>query len=312
MVTMTVGALQVGTAEQGTGATLAKILGYEQEIIDAGARLVVLPEAILGGYPKGSDFGTRVGYRLPEGRAEFAEYHRAAIDLPGPELSALERLANRTGAELVVGVIERAASSLYCTALFIDPQRGLVDLHRKILPTAAERLIWRPGDASTMPVVDSAAGRLGAAICWENYVPLFRTAMYAKGVQVWCAPTVDDRDVWQATMRHVALEGRCFVISSCQYLDSPARTGGRADGWPAEKPLIRGGSTITSPLGEVLTEPLYGREGLVTARIDLADLVGARYDFDVTGHYSRPDLFTLSIDETPRDGVRFAHALGVE
>jgi nitrilase len=136
---------------------------------------------------------------------------------------------------------------LYCTAIFIDPKLGLVDLHRKLLPTATERLVWGRGDASTMPVVDSVAGRLGSAICWENYVPLFRTAMYAKDVQVWCAPTGDDRDVWQATMRHKAVEGRCFVVSACQYVPSPDEVGRRAAGWPGDKPLINGGSTIIGP-----------------------------------------------------------------
>jgi nitrilase len=178
---------------------------------------------------------------------------------------------------------------LYCTAIFIDPKLGLVDLHRKLLPTATERLVWGRGDASTMPVVDSVAGRLGSAICWENYVPLFRTAMYAKDVQVWCAPTGDDRDVWQATMRHKAVEGRCFVVSACQYVPSPDEVGRRAAGWPGDKPLINGGSTIIGPLGDVLAEPLVGSEGLVTAQIDLDDLAGARFDLDPVGHYSRND-----------------------
>lgn len=305
----TVSALQIGTSPDGTAATLAHILSYEDEIIASRSRLVVLPEAILGGYPKGSSFGTRVGYRLPEGRDEFTRYYQQAIALPGPELSALEGLSSRTGAELVVGVIERSGSTLYCTALFIDPNVGLIDLHRKILPTASERLIWGQGDASTMPVVRSAAGRLGAAICWENYVPLFRTAMYAKDVQIWCAPTVDDRDVWQSTMRHIALEGRCFVVSACQYVPSPATLGRPATGWPDDRDYIDGGSVIVGPLGDILVEPLRHAEGLVSATINLKELIGARYDLDPVGHYSRPDLFTLAVDETPRQGVEFTHDL---
>lgn len=305
MTTTVVAALQIGTSPEGTAATLERILEYEPEISASGARLVVLPEALLGGYPKGETFGTHVGFRTPGGRAGFARYAATAIDVPGPEVDALAGLSARTRASLVVGVIERAGSTLYCTALFVDPGSGLVATHRKLMPTGTERLIWGQGDGSTLPVVATVAGRAGAAICWENYMPLLRTAMYAKGVQVWCAPTVDDRDVWQSTMRHIACEGRCFVISACQVQPSPRELGLTVDDWDPDRPLIRGGSVIVGPLGDVLTEPLVGKAGLVTAEIDLAELTGARYDFDVTGHYARADIFTLTVDESPRRSVTF-------
>lgn len=301
----TVAALQIGTAPGGTAETLARILSYEEAIASSGAALVVMPEALLGGYPKGQSFGTRLGYRLPEGRESFARYHAAAVDVPGPETDELAALAARTGATIVVGVIERGGSTLYCTALFLDPAEGLVAQHRKLMPTAAERLIWGLGDGSTLPVVETAAGRAGAAICWENHMPLLRTAMYAKNVEVWCAPTVDDRDVWQASMRHIAHEGRCFLVCACQVQPSPAELGWEADGWEPDRPLIRGGSVIVGPLGDVLAGPFYGEPGLVTAAIDHAELVRARYDFDVVGHYARPDVFSLSVDETPRAPVSF-------
>jgi len=306
-----VAALQVGTAPEGTAATLERILDYRAEIAECGARLVVLPEAVLGGYPKGDIFGTRLGFRTPAGRAAFARYYAAAVDVPGPEVEALAGLSAETGASLVVGVVERAGSTLYCTALFLDPGEGLVARHRKLMPTGTERLIWGQGDGSTLPVVPTAAGRAGAAICWENNMPLLRTAMYAKGVEVWCAPTVDDRDMWQVTMRQIGYEGRCFVVSACQVLPSPVELGIDVEAWaePAtihpDRPLIRGGSVVVGPLGDVLAGPLYGKEGLVTAGIDLAELPGARYDFDVTGHYARPDVFRLSVDETPRPAVTF-------
>ena len=301
-------ALQLGAAPEGKAATLDRILAYEAEITGAGARLVVMPEALLGGYPKGEAFGTRVGYRLPEGREAFARYFDEAVDLAGPEIEALAGLSRRTGASLVVGVIERAGSTLYCTAVFIDPAEGLVAKHRKLMPTAAERLIWGLGDGSTLPVVDTAAGRAGAAICWENYMPLFRAAMYAKGVEVWCAPTVDERDAWQASMRHIACEGRCFVISAVQVQPSPRELGIEAPGWDPDRPLINGGSVIVGPLGDVLAGPLVGEPGLVAAEIDRSQLAGARYDLDVSGHYARPDVFSLSVDETPRQNVRFSSA----
>ncbi|MCV6903943.1 carbon-nitrogen hydrolase family protein [Achromobacter xylosoxidans] len=305
MTTQTVAALQIGASPEGKEATLERILAFEAEITASGAALVVMPEALLGGYPKGEIFGTRLGYRLPEGRQAYARYYQNAIDVPGPETDALAALSQRTGASLVIGVIERAGSTLYCTALYFDPAAGLAAKHRKLMPTGTERLIWGQGDGSTLPVVETAAGRVGGAICWENHMPLLRTAMYAKGVQIWCAPTVDERDIWQCSMRHIAHEGRCFVISACQVQPSPAELGLDVPGWDPQRPLINGGSLIVGPLGEVLAGPLHGQTGLLTATIDIEDLVRARYDFDVVGHYARPDVFTLDVDERVRQSVRF-------
>ncbi|WP_368930535.1 carbon-nitrogen hydrolase family protein [Achromobacter xylosoxidans] len=303
MTTQTVAALQIGASPEGKEATLERILAFEAEI--TGAALVVMPEALLGGYPKGEIFGTRLGYRLPEGRQAYARYYQNAIDVPGPETDALAALSQRTGASLVIGVIERAGSTLYCTALYFDPAAGLAARHRKLMPTGTERLIWGQGDGSTLPVVETAAGRVGGAICWENHMPLLRTAMYAKGVQIWCAPTVDERDIWQCSMRHIAHEGRCFVISACQVQPSPAELGLDVPGWDPQRPLINGGSLIVGPLGDVLAGPLHGQTGLLTATIDIEDLVRARYDFDVVGHYARPDVFALDVDERVRQSVRF-------
>lgn len=305
MTTQTVAALQIGASPEGKEATLERILAFEAEITASGAALAVMPEALLGGYPKGEIFGTRLGYRLPEGREAYARYYQNAIDVPGPETDALAALSQRTGASLVIGVIERAGSTLYCTALYFDPAAGLAARHRKLMPTGTERLIWGQGDGSTLPVVETAAGRVGGAICWENHMPLLRTAMYAKGVQIWCAPTVDERDIWQCSMRHIAHEGRCFVISACQVQPSPAELGLDVPGWDPQRPLINGGSLIVGPLGDVLAGPLHGQTGLLTATIDIEDLVRARYDFDVVGHYARPDVFTLDVDERVRQSVRF-------
>ena len=300
-----VAALQIGSLPGGKGETLEQILAYEQAIIDAAAELVVMPEALLGGYPKGEGFGTQLGYRLPEGRDAYARYFANAIDVPGAETEALAGLSARTGAYLVLGVIERDASTLYCTALYFDPQRGLVAKHRKLMPTGTERLIWGKGDGSTLPVLDSPLGRIGAAVCWENMMPLLRTAMYAKGVELWCAPTVDEREMWQVSMRHIAHEGRCFVVSACQVQAAPEKLGIEVSNWPAERPLIAGGSVIIGPMGDVLAGPLRDGPGLLCAEIDTDELVRARYDFDVVGHYARPDVFELSVDQRAKPGVRF-------
>ncbi|WP_432055936.1 nitrilase-related carbon-nitrogen hydrolase [Streptomyces sp. bgisy022] len=288
-----------------TPAALARAEELLREAVTGrGAEVVVLPEAFLGGYPKGLDFGITVGSRTPAGRDLFRRYHAAAVEVPGPEVDTLAAVTRELGCHAVIGAVERSGGTLYCVALLFGPD-GYLGLHRKLMPTAAERYLWGQGDGSTLPVADTGNGRLGTAICWENYMPLFRTAMYAKGVDLWCAPTVDDRDAWQATMRHIALEGRCFVLSASQFL--------RRDGLPDDvRPvqgdapdtvLIGGGSVIVSPLGEVLAGPLRDGEGILTAELDLDDLVRARFDFDPVGHYARPDVFTLHVDEAPTSTV---------
>ncbi|MEX3980045.1 carbon-nitrogen hydrolase family protein [Paraburkholderia sp. EG287A] len=300
-----VAALQIGSSAAGKAQTLEQILSFEAQIRASGAKLVVMPEALLGGYPKGEIFGTRLGYRLPEGREAFARYYENAIDVPGAETEALAELSTRCGASLVIGVIERDGSTLFCTALFFNPGEGLVAKHRKLMPTGTERLIWGQGDGSTLPTVRTESGVAGTAICWENHMPLLRTAMYAKGVQIWCAPTVDERDIWQCSMRHIAHEGRCFVISACQVQPSPAALGVEVPDWDESRPLINGGSLIVGPLGDVLAGPLRGETGLVVAEIDTGELTRARYDFDVVGHYARPDVFALAVDERRKRTVSF-------
>ncbi len=303
MNTKTIAALQLGSSALGTSDTLKRILGFKDAIIDSQCDVLVMPEALLGGYPKGADFGTRVGYRTEQGREQYMSYFKQAIELEGPEVQALVEFALACNTSIVIGIIERGGSTLYCTALFIT-QAGEVYKHRKLMPTASERLIWGQGDGSTIPVVNTSAGRVGAAICWENYMPLLRSTMYAKGMDIWCAPTVDDRDIWQASMRHIAYEGRNFLVSACQYQGPPSQKGTTETSpdkaWPADKPLIRGGSMIVSPMGEILAGPLYDEEGLISAEIDLDDIIKARYDLDPAGHYSRPDVFKLTVDERPR------------
>ncbi|QKG70631.1 carbon-nitrogen hydrolase family protein [Erythrobacter mangrovi] len=298
-------ALQIGSRPEGPSATLETILRHEAELADERVDLLVLPEAVFGGYPKGAGFGTQLGFRTAAGREEFAAYYDHAIDLDGPEITELAAMSVRLDCSIVAGVIERDGSTLYCTAVYLEPGKGLVAKHRKLMPTGTERLIWGQGDGSTLPVIDSRAGKLAAAICWENYMPMLRMAYYAKGVEIWCAPTVDARPEWQATMRHVALEGRCFVVSACQYQQPPARSGAKVANWPDDADLISGGSVIFGPLGEELAAPLRGSEGLMVADYDRSAIARARYDFDVAGHYARPDIFQLSVDTTRRASVSF-------
>lgn len=300
--TLTVAVVQMGSLLFDTERTLQKADRYIRKAANDGAKLIVLPEALLGGYPKGLDFGVHIGSRSHEGREAFRRYASSAVDVPGPETSALAALATELRVHLVIGAVERANGTLYCEALFFGPDAGLIAVHRKLMPTAAERYIWGSGDGSTMPTVPLGRATLGAAICWENYMPLFRTTMYAKGVDVWCAPTVDDRDAWQASMRHIALEGRCFVLSASQFVlrsDCPGDVH-PIQGDQPDTVLIGGGSMIVSPLGEILAGPLRGSEGILTAALDLDDITRSRFDLDVVGHYARPDIFELRVDERAR------------
>jgi len=287
-------------------ATLAKVERFAAEAAAGGARLVVFPEAFVSCYPRGITFGATVGSRTEEGRAWFRRYWESSVDVPGPVVDRLGAVAREHGVHLVIGVIERDGGTLYCTALFLGPDGALLGKHRKLMPTAAERLVWGQGDGSTLPVFDTPAGRLGAVICWENYMPLLRMAMYAKGIQIWCAPTADARDTWIATMQHIACEGRCFVLSANQFAtrgDYPADYPLDDDGGHPAAVLCRGGSVIVSPLGEILTGPAFGEEAILRADLDLDRIAEAKYDFDVVGHYARPDVFTLSVDERPRPPV---------
>lgn len=277
-----VAVVQAGSVLFDSGATLAKAERLIAEASASGARLIVFPEAFVGGYPKGADFGARVGSRTPEGRKLFRRYFEDAVDVPGPATARLGEAARAHGVWLVIGAIERDGGTLYCTALFFAPHGALAGKHRKLMPTAMERLIWGFGDGSTLPVIETGFGRIGAVICWENYMPLLRAAMYAKGIQLYCAPTVDDREVWPVTMRHIALEGRCFVLSACQSSASEN---------------IGGGSLIVSPLGKVLAGPDYSGECILTAEIDVGETVEGKFDLDVAGHYARPDVFRLEVNE---------------
>ena len=266
MSTTSVAVVQAGSTLLDTEASLAKAERLIREAAANGVRLTVFPEAFIGGYPKGADFGVRIGSRSPEGRALFGRYFESAIEVPGQATSRLGSAAREHGMWVVIGAIERAAGTLYCTVLFFSPDGALAGRHRKLVPTAMERVIWGSGDGSTLPVIDTGFGRIGAAVCWENYMPLLRAALYAKGIELYCAPTVDDRETWIPTMRHIALEGRCYVLSACQFITASS---------PSES--IRGGSLIVGPLGEVLVGPYYGGERILTADIDTGRIAEGKF-----------------------------------
>ncbi|MEQ9398398.1 MAG: carbon-nitrogen hydrolase family protein [Longimicrobiales bacterium] len=293
-----------------TPATVDRVVALTREAAADGAQMVLFPEAYVGGYPWGLSFGTAVGGRSDPGRRTWERYWNGAVDVPGPEIRRLGEVAAEVGVHLCVGVIERdstySGGTLFCTLVYLGPDGALLGKHRKLKPTAAERLIWGEGDGSTLTVVDTPHGKVGGLICWENYMPLARMAMYGKGVEFYLAPTADARDRWQSTLQHIALEGRCFVLGCNQYVtrdmypdDLEIRD--ELEAWP--EVLSRGGSAIYGPLGEVLAGPLLDEPGILVADLDRTAIARSRFDFDVTGHYARPDVFRLQVDESPKKPV---------
>ncbi len=291
-------------------ATVEKACGLIEQAAAQGARLILFPEAFIPAYPRGLAFGTVVGSRSPVGRRVWQRYWENTVTVPGAATRKLGAAAKKAGVYLAIGVIERdgqrRSGTAYCTLLYFGPDGRLVGKHQKLKPTAGERLIWGEGDGSTLTVIETEIGNIGGLICWENYMPLARMAIYNKGVELYLAPTADARDTWQATLRHIACEGRCFVLGCNQYMTK--------DMYPAElkelkeldaQPdiMCRGGSAIVSPLGKVLAGPLFDQEGILFAELDLGAIARSKFDFDVVGHYARPDVFQLTVNEKPSVSV---------
>lgn len=305
--------VQASTVFYDTPATMDKVEKWLAEAAALGSQLVVFPEAFVGGHPRGLNFTDRT----PKGRESFRKYHASAISVPGPEVERLAAMAGKHKLYLVMGAIEKDGYTLYCAVLFFDPQGRYLGKRRKLMPTATERLVWGFGDGSTIPVFDTPIGKLGSVICWENRMPLLRTAMYAKGIELYCAPTADTSPTWQSTMTHVALEGGCFVLSAAQFClrnDYPpppeySFTGKEQD-LPPESVVYGGGSVIISPLGNVLAGPNFEGEGLITADLDLGEIARAKFVFDVVGHYSRPDVLSLVVNDHQASPVMFKSGNG--
>ncbi|EPS32475.1 Nitrilase [Penicillium oxalicum] len=344
--------LTVAVAQARTGpslsATLSALERITQNAASQGVSLLLFPEAYLGGYPRTCDFGTAVGARAPHGREQFLRYFQDAADLGDTPAGAgddwierklplakgsdrrgdgtrefLERVARETGVFIATGVIEKAGGTLYCSALYVDPTAGVLGKRRKVMPTASERLIWGQGSPSTLKVVTTVLKgvrlTIGAAICWESFMPLLRQSLYAQRVNIYLAPTADSRDTWLPLMRTIAGEGRTFVLSANQcvrYRELPSWITEQADqqGTALEgNPYIsRGGSSIVGPLGEVLAGPVWescvedalessgskkfsSDEGLLIHEIDLEDCERGNLDMDVAGSYSRSE-FKLTVD----------------
>jgi nitrilase len=287
-------------------ATVDKACRLVDKAAADGAGLVVFPETFVPTYP---DWVWR---SRPWDDGEAGWYERLidqAVEVPGPATEVLGEAARAAGAYVSIGVNERDGATLYNTQVYVGPDGALLGKHRKLMPTGGERLVWGMGDGSTLLVLDTPFGRIGGLTCWENYMPLARAAMYAQGIDIYLAPTWDNSDVWVPTLRHIAKEGRVFVVGVNQCIrgsDVPADIPGRDaiyagdDDW-----MSRGNTAIVGPEGELLAGPLFEEEGVLLAEVDVARARASRRQFDPVGHYARPDVFTLMVDTRPKPPAVF-------
>ena len=293
-------------------ACLEKACRLIAEASQAGAELILFPETYISGYPRGLMFGTYVGGRSMEGRKDWTRYWKSAVSVPDECTQQLAEAAASAKVYVIMGVVERDENgnhgTLHNSMLYFSPDGLLVGRHRKLIPTAAERLVWGQGDGSTLTAIDTPYGAVGGLICWENYMPLARMTMYMKGVNIYLAPTADARDTWQNTIRHIACEGRCFVLGCNQYFHKdmyPTDLACYAELEQQPDEMCVGGSAIVDPFGNYLAGPLYGKEDILYADLDLNQIDYGHYDFDVVGHYNRSDVFRLVVNECANIPVEF-------
>jgi nitrilase len=305
-----VAVIQAASVIMDRDASIEKAISIIKQAGEKGAKIVVFPEAFIPAYPRGLSFGTIIGSRTEDGRKDWYRYWENSIPVPGEATEQLGAAAREAGVYVVMGVIERdsefSGGTLYCSVIFIGPDGSLLGKHRKLKPTAAERIVWGEGDGSTLPVFETPYGKIGALICWENYMPLARAAMYAQGVQLYIAPTADARESWQSTIRHIAMEGRCFVLSSNQYVSKdmyPKDLACYDDLVSSPDVMSNGGSAIVGPLGDYVTEPVWGKEEIIIADLDMKQMAYSQFDFDPVGHYSRPDVFKLFVNKEKQEST---------
>ncbi len=282
--------------------TIEKMEILVKKYAGEGCNLIVFPESFIPGYPRGFNFGATIGSRTDEGRQLYTDYYNNSIDLESDDLKRLEELAQSENVYLVAGATEKEnlSGSLYCSMLYISPEKGLLGVHRKIKPTGTERLVWSEAAGESLVTFQTKIGKLGGLICWENYMPLARMSMYKKGVEIYIAPTADSREEWTSTMKHIALEGRCFVIGCNQYFTKsmyPEKYRHLLKDEPEN--MCPGGSIIVSPMGKVIAGPLFGEAGALIAELDMVKITGAKLDFDVIGHYARNDIFSFAAKDQP-------------
>ena len=299
-------------------ATVSKACELIAEAGRSGARLVVFPEAFIPTYPDWV-------WRIPPGQHRvladmYAELLEQSVEIPSPVTENLSQAARQEGVYVAMGLNERNAqasnASLYNTLLYISPEGDLLGKHRKLVPTAPERMVWAQGDGSTLEVYDTSLGKLGGLICWENYMPLARYSLYAWGVQIYLAPTWDNGEPWLSTLRHIAKEGRAYVIGcsiAMRKQDIPDRFEFKAKYYSEVGEWInKGDSAVVSPDGKFVAGPLNAEEGILYAELDPRQMRGSKWNLDVAGHYARPDVFRLTVSKENRPMIAVAQTSGQE
>lgn len=294
--------IQAAPAVFDSKACTEKAVKLIEECAGQQVELIVFPELFIPGYPHGMTFGYTVGHRSEAGRKDWKRYYDNSILAPGPETVLIGEAAAKAGAYVSIGVSESdpLSGTLYNSNLFFSPEGQLISVHRKMKPTGAERMVWGDAHQDYFPVPDTPWGPMGSLICWESYMPLARAALYQKGVTLYIAPNTNDNPEWQATVQHIALEGRCYVINSNMYLAKehfPAdlETQEEVDRLP--EIIYQGGSCVVDPYGHHVIEPIWGREEIAYADLDMQAVPASRMELDVCGHYGRPDILELLVKE---------------
>jgi len=295
---VTVAVVQAAPVVLDRERTLDRIEALAADAAGLGARVVVFPEAFVPAYPASSVFGPVFGgFSDPQAGPAFRRLAANAVEVPSLTTERIGRVAKAHGLHLCVGINERTRTgTLHCTLILFDPTGALLQARRKLVPTHDERMFWGPGAAVAPVPVDTPYGPMGQLTCWENYMPLARMSLYQGGERIRLAPTADASDGWQATIRHIALEGRVFVLAANQYVtraDYPEDFELKEALRAAPEVLCRGGSAIVAPDGRYLAGPLYGEGGILTAELDLGEAVQGKQLLDVAGHYARPDVLRL-------------------
>ena len=282
-------------------ASTEKALSYIEKAAGKGAELIVFPELFIPGYPVGMNFGFSVGKRQENGRADWKKYYDASVVADGAEFDKLAEAAKRTGTYISIGFSERdpVSGTLYNSNAIFEPN-GDYKVHRKLKPTGSERLVWGDANKGYFPVTETPWGPIGSLICWESYMPLARVALYQKGITIYISPNTNDNPEWQATIQHIAIEGKCFFINADMIIrkDSYPKGLSEQDAIDALPDLVcRGGSCIIDPFGHYVTDPVWDEEMVIYADLDMSLTASCKMEHDAVGHYARPDVLELKVTE---------------
>lgn len=282
-------------------ACIEKALKLINECTANGAELIVFPELFIPGYPYGMTFGFRVGSRNADGRKDWKVYYDNSILANGPEMQQLIEKAKEQGIYLSIGYSERDAvtGTLYNSNMMIAPD-GTAMNHRKLKPTGSERVVWGDADRDYFPVMETPWGPMGNLICWESYMPLARVALYQKGISLYISPNTNDNPEWQDTIRHIAIEGHCYFINCDMFFtraDYPKTASAGEEIAKLPEIACRGGSCVVDPFGHVVSDTIWDQEGIIYAELDMQKVPASKMEHDVCGHYARPDVLKLQVED---------------